>query len=343
MKNIKPFTFLGGYTLRNCMIIIFGPTAVGKTAFADLLTARLPSELVNADMGQLYTPLTIGTAKPDWRNSTIPQHLFDIINEPRLISVTEYRDRVITVLENIWARQNIPILVGGSGFYIHSLFFPPEGAAHVSPAQEKEAQSKLAPEYERWNQLYEIDPKRALRIHPHDTYRLNRALIIYFTTGKKPSEQEPRYQPLASYCFVSLNRERKELYSGIDARTSSMIKQEWIQETQRLMGTDWQEFLINKKIIGYDDIIRYLMEGDFSEIEQEELAKLIAQKTRNYAKRQITFGTYLMDNLQKALSDVNDTRSQCLEFNLTNSDPELYINQLLEHIKKMHCFDRRDT
>lgn len=320
------------------MIILFGPTGVGKTAFAEQLARAIPSEIVNADMGQLYTPLTIGTAKPDWRKSSIPQHLFDIINEPRLMSVTEYRDRVMQVLEEIWARKNIPILVGGSGFYLQSLFFPPEGVV-ITPAQEKEIITKLASEYERWEQLNEIDPQRALRIHPHDTYRINRALLIYFSTGKKPSEQEPRYKPLASYCFVSLSRQRSQLYNGIDERTRAMLSAGWIQEAQRLLGTEWQEFLINKKIIGYDDIIRYLIEGNFSEVEREELAKLIAQKTRNYAKRQITFGTYLMDNLEKALSDGNDTRSHCLRFNLTDGDPELYINQLLEQIKKMHCFD----
>lgn len=327
--------------MRNCVIILFGPTGVGKTHFADLLAAQLPSEIINADMGQLYTPLSIGTAKPDWRKSPIPQHLFDIINEPRVITVTEYRDRVITTLEAIWARKNIPILVGGSGFYLQSLFFPPEGTSAISDAQEKRVEKNFAPESDRWRQLYEIDPQRALRIHPHDLYRINRALIIYFTTGRKPSEQEPRYQPLASYCFVSLTRDRKQLYDAIDKRARLMLQEGWIQETQRLLGTEWQEFLINKKIIGYDDIIHYLQQSENNEVEFEELADIIAKKTRNYAKRQITFGTYLMDNLQKAISDYNDTRSVCREFNLTNGSPELYINQLLDQIKKMHCFDAR--
>ena len=328
-----------GFNLRNCVIILFGPTGVGKTHFADLLAAQLPSEIVNADMGQLYTPLTIGTAKPDWRKSAIPQHLFDIINEPRVITVTEYRDRVMSTLEAIWARNNIPILVGGSGFYLQSLFFPPESTSAISEAEQKIAETKFAPEADRWRQLYEIDPQRALRIHPNDMYRIDRALVIYFTTGKKPSEQEPRYQPLASYCFVSLTRERKELYDAIDARARLMLQEGWIQETQRLIGTEWQEFLINKKIIGYDDIIHYLLQSEKCDVDYEELVRIISQKTRNYAKRQTTFGTYLMDNLQKAISDHNDTRSMCHEFNLTNTGAQLYINQLLDQIKKMHCFD----
>ena len=203
------------------------------------------------------------------------------------------------------------------------------------------AEQKFAPEAERWHQLYEIDPKRALSIHPHDIYRINRALTIYFTTGQKPSEHEPRYQPLASYCFVSLTRDRKELYDAIDKRARMMLQEGWIQETKRLIGTEWQEFLINKKIIGYDDIIHYLHSSENNEVEFGQLADLIAKKTRNYAKRQITFGTYLMDNLQKAISDYNDTRSHCLEFNLTNGSTQLYINQLLDQIKKMHCFDTK--
>ena len=97
---------------------------MGKTHFADLLAAQLPSEIVNADMGQLYTPLTIGTAKPDWRKSPVPQHLFDIINEPRVITVTEYRDRVINTVEAIWARKNIPILVGWLRFLFAITVFP---------------------------------------------------------------------------------------------------------------------------------------------------------------------------------------------------------------------------
>lgn len=328
-----------GFNLRNCIIIVFGPTGVGKTHFADLLAAELPAEIVNADMGQFFTPLTIGTAKPNWRNSPIPQHLFDIVNEPRLITVTEYRDRVMSAFENIWARNNIPILVGGSGFYLQSLFFPPEGAHIISDAHEKMAETKFAPEVDRWRQLYEIDPQRALRIHPHDLYRINRALTIYFTTGKKPSDQQPRYQPLASYCFVSLMRDRKQLYDTIDTRARVMLQDGWMEETQRLIGTEWQEFLINKKIIGYDDIIHYLLQSEKCEVDCEELVSVISQKTRNYAKRQITFGTYLMDNLQKAISDYNDTRSVCYEFNLTNADAQLYINQLLDQIKKMHCFN----
>lgn len=322
-----------GYHLRKCIIILYGPTAVGKTDFADQLAIYLPSEIINADLGQFYTPLSIGTAKPDWRSSPIPQHLFDIINEPRAITVSEYRDRVLTCVDEIWSRNNIPILVGGSGFYLRSLFFPPEAGSN-----EKAQSALLEPEENRWRQLYEIDPERALSIHPNDLYRINRALSIYFTTGKKPSTQEPRYQPLASYCFVSITRERQELYSRINSRVTTMLDEGWIQETQRLMETEWERFLLMKKIIGYDDIIKYLHMPEH-ERNRAELVDKIAQKTRHYAKRQICFGTYLMGHLQKAILEYTDSRSTCLEFNLTNHPYELYINQLLKQIKQINCFD----
>ena len=105
-------------------IIIYGPTAVGKTDFAEALAQRINGEIINADAAQFYTPLTIGTAKPDWRKAPVPYHLFDICDEPNNYSVAAYRADVERAVTSIASRGKIPIIVGGSGFYIHSLFFP---------------------------------------------------------------------------------------------------------------------------------------------------------------------------------------------------------------------------
>ncbi len=315
-----------GITVRKSMIIIFGPTGVGKTDLAESLAAQLPAEIVNADLGQFYTPLTIGTAKPDWRNSPIAQHLFDIINEPRMISVTEYRDLVMQKFEEIWNRGNIPLLVGGSGFYLRSLFFPP-----VSATTSQTQKNYYGPENERWDLLYSVDPERALRIHRNDLYRINRALDIYYTTGQKPSDQIPRYQPLGSFHFVYVNRDRQDLYDRINQRTDIMLTAGWIDEVARLQGTPWEPFLKKKKLIGYDDILNYL-EGSKTKDDYNALVEQITQKTRNYAKRQITFGNQLFDNLEKALLESSDTRSSCVRINLTSAKLELYINQLLPQV-----------
>lgn len=325
----NPFVFQG-LSVRKCVVILFGPTAVGKTELGERLAAALPGEIVNGDMGQFYTPLTIGTAKPDWIRSATPQHLFDIINEPRMMSVTEYRDRVMCVLNQIWARKNIPIIIGGSGFYIKSLFFPP-----TIGTSSKSNGHVYAPEEKRWQQLYEIDPERARRIHPHDFYRINRALDIFFTTGQKPSEHMPRYQPIGSFCFVYLQRDRSDLYNRINERALLMLRNGWLQEVARLQNTQWESFLKSKKLIGYDDILEYL-EKEKKE-DQLILAQHIAQKTRNYAKRQETFGNKLYQQLEKATVETADLRSSCVRFNLTSGNVELYINQLLKMLGSMHC------
>lgn len=315
-----------GITMRKSMIIIFGPTGVGKTDFAELLASKTNAEIVNADLGQFYTPLSIGTAKPDWRNSPIAQHLFDIINEPRIITVTEYRDLVMQTLDEIWNRNNIPIIIGGSGFYLQSLFFPPISATY--PQTQK---NYYGPEQERWNLLYSVDPERALKIHHNDLYRINRALDIFYVTGRKPSEQVPRYQPLGSFCFAYVNRDRQDLHERINKRAKLMMEAGWLEEVARLQGTDWEPFLKRKKLIGYDDILRYL-EGNKTHSDYNELIEHITLKTRQYAKRQITFGNQLFGHLEKALLESSDTRSSCIQINLTSGKLELYINQLLRQI-----------
>jgi len=320
--------------VRNCIIIILGPTAVGKTDFAESLAQQLPSEIVNADLGQFYTPFSIGTAKPDWRNSPTAQHLFDIINEPSLMTVAQYRDQAMKVFEEIWHRNAIPIVVGGSGFYVKSLFFPP-----ASGFTKKADAALFHPEKDRWQQLYGIDPERALRIHRNDIYRISRALDIYYTTGKRPSEQMPRYQPLGTFCFVYVNRERDDLYARINQRTGLMLENGWIEEVERLQHTAWEPFLKKKKLIGYDDILEYLDAGK-AKSDREQLIDAISQKTRNYAKRQVTFANQLFAQLEKMLLETADTRSSCVHFNLTSGKVELYINQLLKIIRSMHCFEK---
>ncbi len=313
---------------------MYGPTAVGKTDFAEKLAARLPAEIVNADLGQFYTPLSIGTAKPDWRKSPIRQHLFDILNEPHMMSVAHYRDYATGTLNDIWARNALPLVVGGSGFYIKSLFFPPT----VGPVTSNAA-SGYAPEKDRWHQLYAIDPERALRINAHDIYRINRALDIFYATGKKPSEYLPQYQSLGSFCFVYLTRDRDDLCARINERTEHMLRNGWIPEVERLRATAWEPFLKKKKLIGYDDILSYL-ESNKAEADWNNLIQHIAAKTRHYAKRQTTLGNQLYDQLEKIAFETADTRSTCLRFNLTCADLELYINQLLERVKSMHCFEK---
>lgn len=279
------------------MLIIAGPTGVGKSDFAETLARLIPAEIVNIDMGQCYMPLSIGTAKPAWQESDIPHHLFDIIDDPRDLTVTQYRERLQKTLENIWQRGKLPIVVGGSSFYLNSLFFPPR-AEVTEPVElvEEIAQDKL------WDHLYSIDPERAQQIQRNDTYRLKRALEIWYTTGTKPSEYTPTYEPLAPYHMMFLTRDRQELIGRINKRVKSMLNEGWVGEVKPLRGTEWEDFLLRKKIIGYDDILEYLAIPEPTEKEYELLVHTIAKRTRRYAKRQMTFWRMLQTKLNAELA-----------------------------------------
>lgn len=305
------------------MIIIAGPTAVGKSDVGQALASNINGEIINADVGQLYTPLSIGTAKPDWKNSSIPHHLFDVLDKPVDFTVTQYRELLLKTVHDVCNRNRVPIIVGGSHFYLLSLFFPPQVVVtHAKPTQPLPD----GPD-ELWKLLYSIDPERAKEIHPHDVYRINRALAIWYETGKKPSEYAPVYNPPMSYTFITCTRERSELYKRINTRTQEMIENGWIEEVARLIGTAWQPFLLRKKIIGYDDILLYLQKD--LDITKQELIECIAQKTRNYAKRQLIFLKMLQKRLKQQSIEQPQPEGRVIEVNLTDLDVDLYIKRLI--------------
>lgn len=305
------------------MILLFGPTGVGKTDLSELIARNLHVEIINMDMGSFYTPLTIGTAKPDWQHQPVRHHLFDIINQPANYTVADYRADVIRVSTDIRSRGAIPLVVGGSAFYLASLFFPPQSGQSlhddIQPA---------GPEHEWWQQLLAIDPERARAIHPNDHYRIRRALVLWYATGKKPSELAPVYQPIDSnVTIIHLTRNRDDLFARINARVAHMMRAGWIEEVARLRGTNWEPFIKEKKIIGYDDILSYLDHPEA--MSHEMLIESIAAKTRRYAKRQEMFWKKLVRDIQQAQPEI---APNIQSVNLTLTDVELYIKQLLKTI-----------
>lgn len=260
----------------NSYLIITGPTGVGKTDLIDSLALEYPLEIINGDVGQLYSPLSIGTAKPDLSKITVPHHLFDLISEPLDFSVVEYRDKIVQLIGEIHKRGNFPVIVGGSGFYLLSLFFPPQLESSKDFHEQEDA---------TWQMLYNLDPERAEAIHHNDTYRIVRALQLIKAGNNNLIKHKPSYNSwLHNGAIIFLNRNREELYERINSRVFTMLDDGWIEEVQSL-SSSWKEFLNRKKLIGYDIILHYLDDV----ITYDEMVKLIQQKTRNYAKRQITF------------------------------------------------------
>ena len=315
------------------IIIISGPTGVGKTETVETIAKNIPCEIINVDIGSFYTPLTIGTAKPDLSKVLVPHHLFNILDAPERYTVVEFRKKAQQLIQEISARENIPLFVGGSAFYIQALLYAlPEIPAIENQLELENALSKKTSE-DLWDELHLCDPMRATQIHQHDQYRLIRALSIFYGTGTKPSDYSSKFEPLGIFYTIFLDRDREDMYARINDRTKIMLKSGWIEEVKSLQNGPWQNFLLDKKIIGYDTILRYLDGNqDIQELENE-----IAQDTRHYAKRQVTFLKKLIKQIETSISeDENLWAKQCLveQINLTLYEHGLYIKHLLNTLRK---------
>lgn len=278
------------------IIIVTGPTASGKSSFAEHLAMLSGGSIINADVAQMYTALSIGTAKPDWQASPIPQYLFDAISTPTDTTVVTYRSMVIAKVEELAPQGKPIIIVGGSLFYVTSLFYPPLNIADNPTISREQVTTdhNLTP----WENLNRIDPERAAELHPNDLYRVERALAIWKNTGKKPSAQKPVYVKPFDATVVCINPPREILFERINKRVDVMLEQGWIEEAEKLMGTPWQTFTSTKGFIGYPELFTWIKNGK----KKEDLPTVIAtiqQQTRVYAKRQCMFWRRLATMLQK--------------------------------------------
>jgi tRNA dimethylallyltransferase len=328
------------------ILIITGPTGVGKTDLVLSLASTQACEIINVDIGQFYKPFAIGTAKPDWDleqplyslrsieanggekkfSKGVPHLLFDILDTPRSLTVHEYRSIVLQAINEVWARGKLPILVGGSGFYIQSLLFPlPDNIRSEQPSQEDFFDEKNE---NLWQVLYNIDPQRAQAIDKQDEYRIKRALEIWQKTGKKPSDCLPQFEPPCDFTLLVVDRNRDELYQRINERVVQMIDQGWIDEVKKIKNTEWESFLKIKKLIGYDDILEYL-DSDFKD--RDVLIETIQQKTRKYAKRQLTFFRMLSSKI--LINAMNEKESNKIKIIWTNLTLLPDINTLFASLK----------
>jgi len=273
------------------IIVILGPTGVGKSQLAMELAERLHGEIVNADSMQVYKGMDIGTAKPtiDERRQ-IPHHLIDIVypNEP--FDVSTFRDLGDKAIREIHQRKNTILVVGGTGLYIrvltHGIFSCPKGKDSIR-RDLKYAYQLYGGEY-LYRQLKEKDPVSATKIHPHDVFRIIRALEVYELTGKPISQhqkehgfQDGHYKVLK----IGLNLDRLVLYSQIDKRCNLMVNKGFIEEVRELLNQDYHENLRPMKAIGYRHTVGYI-KGIY---DQDTAISLFKRDTRRYAKRQLTW------------------------------------------------------
>ncbi len=278
--------------MKEKLIIIAGPTGVGKTSLSLELAKRLDSEIISADSMQIYKHMNIGTDKVrEDEMQDIPHHLVDFLDLDREFSVSDYREQAKEKISQINAKGKIPILVGGTGLYINSLVYDLNFTRVASNDHIRDRLEKELEDYGNQHlldKLEKVDPKSAQRIHLNDARRIIRALEIYEVTGKPMSEHNKDFRKTNNeydLTMIALNRDRQDLYESINARVDMMMERGLIEEVQGILDMGYDKNLVSMQGIGYKEIIMYL-DG---EISLERAVELIKQGSRNYAKRQLTW------------------------------------------------------
>lgn len=271
------------------VLAIVGSTASGKTAVSVELAKKIGGEIVSADSRLIYRDFDIGTAKPTAEERCgIPHYMIDIIPPERLYSAGDYKKDASEAVEKIISKGRIPIVVGGTGFYVRSLL----GGLDIPdvPADEnfRAEMDKFVEDYGRqalYDKLAAIDKTTADKLHYNDNVRVTRALEIFHATGKTMSEISSMSKPPYEVFYAGLNaRDRAYLYDRANRRVDKMIESGLVDEVHRLVQKYGRTLPI-LKTLGYKEICEYF-DGKIS---LEEAVGLIKKHTRNYAKRQLTW------------------------------------------------------
>ena len=274
------------------LLVLVGPTAVGKTQLSLRLAAELDGEIVSADSMQVYKFMDIGTAKPTPKERRqIPHHLLDICLPNESFSVARYQRLAWDAIASIHRRGKLPILTGGTGLYVQAvvdgLNFPPRPYDKQYRAQLQAMAREEGPEAVH-RLLQQVDPETASRLHPNNLRRVIRALEISHCTGRPMSEHladEPRQKPPYDLYMYGLTRDRSELYQRINLRVDEMIQAGLVDEVKGLMEMRYAEGKTALQALGYKEILAYL-QGVRT---LEESIELLKRDTRRYAKRQLTW------------------------------------------------------
>lgn len=275
-------------------IILSGPTGTGKSAMALKLAEQMGGEIISADSMQVYRGMDIGTAKPSPHDrEAVTHHLVDIREITDPYNVVDFYYHARHACEQILARENVPIIVGGSGFYIHSLIYgPPSGPPSVPDLRKdlEDSLERLGAEV-LYEKLKKMDPQYAETITKHDKHKIVRALEIITLTGRRVSKyvwkHRPRSQNFDFHCWF-LHRPRASLYHRIEKRADKMIEAGLIEEVEKLEKEGIRSNSTASQAIGYRQTLQYLETARSKEDFKHYLEEL-KKASRHYAKRQFTW------------------------------------------------------
>jgi len=278
--------------MHNKIVVLVGPTAVGKTYVSVELAKKLNTEIISADSMQIYKEMNIGTAKiTEEETQGINHHMIDIINPDESFSVSEFKSESEKIIDNIIEKAKVPIIVGGSGLYVNSLIYDLDFGNAKSDNKIRDYFSSLYNEHGDdflYEKLKEVDPESAEKIHKNNVKRVIRALEVHEITGQKFSElnTDIRKQSKKYDCIlIGLNMDRKILYERINKRVDKMLSEGLIEEVKLLVEKGYDKNLVSMQGIGYKEVVDYL-EGN---TELEETVNVLKRNTRRFAKRQLTW------------------------------------------------------
>lgn len=316
--------------MKKPLIILTGPTAVGKTELSVKLAKALQGEIISADSIQVYKYMDIGSAKVTKEEMEgVKHYLIDELMPDEEFNIFYFKEKAKEYVNEIYKNNHIPIVAGGTGFYIQSLLYDIEFKNEESNDQ---IRNELYQLYEKQgaayihNMLKEIDPESAAAIHENNVKRVIRAIEYYQLNGEKISTHNDREKQKNSpykFKYYCLNMDRKLLYERINKRVDIMVENGLVEEVKSLLNMGYSKNLVSMQGIGYKEIILYL-EGN---ITLEEAVEMIKQETRIFAKRQLTWFRREKEVTFINYEDFDFDKEKVLEFMIND------INQMLKEEK----------
>jgi tRNA dimethylallyltransferase len=288
------------------VIVIIGPTAVGKTKLSVELAKKVNGEIISGDSMQIYKEMDIGTAKVSIEEMQgVPHYLIDVKEPTETYSVAEFQIEVRELIDNIAQKGCIPIIAGGTGLYIQAVLYDYQFS---DSGKDDEIRLRLEKQVEEqgiekvYEQLREIDPKSAENIHPNNIRRVIRALEVYYSTGKTMSDyqQSQQHELLYDVAFIGLSMDRATLYDRINLRVDLMVEEGLLEEVKSLYSRGIRDCQ-SIQAIGYKELYAYF-DGKMT---KEQAIEELKQNSRRYAKRQLTWFRNKMDVTWFDMTDAN--------------------------------------
>ena len=310
--------------MKQPLIILTGPTASGKTALSVELAKRIGGEIISADSMQVYRHMDVGSAKVTVEEMDgVPHHLIDVLDPQDAFNVVTFQEMAKDAMEKIYANGHVPIVAGGTGFYIQALLYDIDFTDNDGDMEYRHQLETLASEQGAevlHAMLREVDPPSAEAIHANNVKRVIRALEFYKKTGQRISEhneEERQKKSPYNFAYYVLNMDRATLYDRIDLRVDKMVEAGLEEEVKKLKAMGCTRDMVSMQGLGYKEVLDYL-NGDLS---MEEAVYIIKRDTRHFAKRQLTWF--------KREKDVTWVTQETFAF-----DREKVLDWMLDDLKK---------